>query len=67
MVEVDKFTMKYLIIAIEDGHRTTISLSHDDGRDLYLQLHTYYGKVETVIREKTESLGDKLKRRIFGK
>jgi hypothetical protein len=63
MVEVDRYTLKYLIIAIEDSHRTMLSLSHDDGRDLYLQLQDYYGKIETVARPKSEGFIKKLLRR----
>jgi len=34
------------IIAVEDGHRTTITLGHDDALDLLAQMTDYYGKVE---------------------
>lgn len=46
MISVDFEERSALIIAVEDGHRTTITLAHQDGVILLQKLTEYYGQLE---------------------
>lgn len=45
MLEVDMDEKRALVIAIDDGHRTTLSLQHEDGLELWRLLKEYYGQL----------------------
>lgn len=69
MIEVDQSNHKYLCVTIDgsgelpDGHRTTISLQHEQGIELHRQLTEYYGRIEGAkIVEKRKGLIAKLLR-----
>lgn len=46
MITVDMDTTDSVIIVVDDGHRTTLTLAHQDGADLLNQLNEYYGRQE---------------------
>ncbi len=45
-VEIDHTERRALVIAVDDGHRTTITLQHQDGVELFKQIQEYYGRLE---------------------
>jgi len=46
MISVDMDTKDSVIIIVDDGHRTTLTLAPQDGADLLNQLTEYYGVME---------------------
>jgi len=58
MIEVEQENKKYLTVVIDgsgetvDGHRTVISLQHEQGLELHRQLTEYYGKLEGAKLER---------------
>lgn len=54
MIAVDQDEKKYLCIVIDgsgevvEGHRTVVSMQHEQGMELYRQLVEYYGRLEGV-------------------
>jgi hypothetical protein len=46
MITVDMDEQRALVIAVDDGHRTTLSLAHQDGVELLQAMQEYYGRLE---------------------
>jgi hypothetical protein len=46
MISVDHDEQRALVIAVDDGHRTTLTLAHQDGVLLLQHLTEYYGRIE---------------------
>jgi len=46
VITVDHDESRMLVIAAEDGHRTTLTLGHEDGVQLLQELTEYYGRLE---------------------
>jgi hypothetical protein len=46
MITVDMDESRAVVIAVDDGHRTTLTLQHQDGVELLQHLTEYYGRLE---------------------
>lgn len=69
MITIDYEEKRVLIIAVDDGHRTTLSLQHQDGLELWKQIKEYYGILEygqgTDDKATEKGLFERIKNRLF--
>lgn len=69
MIEVDLEEKRALVIAVDDGHRTTLSLQHEDGLELWRLIKEYYGTLEygqgTDDKATEKGLFDRVMARLF--
>lgn len=70
MIEVDMDENRALVIAVDDGHRTTLSLQHEDGLQLWKLIKEYYGRLEygqdTDEQPTEKGLYERIKTKLFG-
>ena len=62
-VTIEQDCQKYLQLVVQDGHRTTISLEHEDGLELLAQLKAYYEQEDLqadVVRRAAQAMLDNL-------
>ena len=61
MIQVDADEKKYLCIIIDgsgevvEGHRTVVSMQHEQGIELHRQLTAYYGTLEGAKMERRKA------------
>lgn len=46
MLKIDMEETRHLMLIIDDGHRTTVTLAHQDGIKLFQDIQEYYGRLQ---------------------
>lgn len=69
MIDIDMEETRQLVIIVNDGHRTTITVAHPEGIELYRKINEYYGRLEygagTDELPTKKGLFERLKKRFF--